>query len=325
LVAACNFLQAAPPNGQDKENKLRLESSAGITTEVERTTTGELKPADLQQASVLAAHLLRDIRETQLAIDGDKLDDAATRLKKAGDLVGIIQKLLPTTKISVVVKDKDGKVLYQDEHQIKMDSIPIMQNVIVVDLLRPLVADKAKAAKEDDTGFQLTDSELVAMQVSVDVDFLARRIHDAEKALKSDQGKAADMLAAAIEDGVDVATAEFAQPLVEVRDALWFAHRAVANHKYAEAKANLATAREQLATYNHLLSPAEQKEASTLANDIQQIENELKNPTPEKHSKLLGGIEQSATRAMRWFGAKRQATPPAAEATAAKPEATKQK
>jgi hypothetical protein len=157
------------------------------------------------------------------------------------------------------------------------------------------------------------------------VDFIARRIRGAEKLLKSDQDKAMDMLLTAIEDGVTVNAAEFSQPLVEVRDALWFAHRALASRKYAEAKANLATAREQLAAYNDSLSPAEQKEAAALSNDIQQIENELKNPTPEKHSKLLTGIEQSATRVMRWFGAKGKTAPPATDSTAAKPDATKQK
>ena len=68
-----------------------------------------------------------------------------------------------------------------------------------------------------------------------------------------------------------MATAEFAEPLVEVRDALWYAHRAVTSRNYAEAKANLATAREQLALYNDLLTPAEQKEAAGLTNEISKL------------------------------------------------------
>ena len=50
LAALAGFVQGAPPNGQ--ENKLRLESSSGIATEVERTASGELKTADQQQASL---------------------------------------------------------------------------------------------------------------------------------------------------------------------------------------------------------------------------------------------------------------------------------
>ena len=140
----------------------------------------------------------------------------------------------------------------------------------------------------------------------MDVDFVARRIRDAERLLKSDRDKASDMLLTAMEEGVTIAAAEFADPLVQVRDALWYAHRAASSRNYAEAKANLATAREQLAVFNDLLSPAEQKEAAALTNEIQQIENELKNPNPtaEKHSKVLTGLEQAANRVMRWFGHK---------------------
>jgi hypothetical protein len=328
LSALVGIAQGAPPSGQ--ENKLTLESSSGITTEVEKTTTGELKVQDQQQASLLAAHLLQDIREAQLAIDDGNLDAASTRLKQASDLVAIIQKLLPVTNVSVTVKDKEGKVLYQDNHLFQPHWIPISQSLVVVDLLRPLVAKKKAAKKEpkgEAAGVQLKDSEIVATQISVDVGFVARRIHDAERLLKSDRDKATDMLLAAIEGGVTTVSTEIADPLVEVRDALWYAHRAVASRNYAEARANLATAREQLTVFNDLLAPAEQKEAATLTNEIQQIENELKNPnpTPERHSKALTGLEQAANRVMRWFGAMGNAVPAAPQPAPSKTEPTKQK
>jgi hypothetical protein len=321
-------LQGAPPTGQ--ESKLKLESSSGITTEVERTVSGDLKPADQQQASLLAAHLLRDIREVQLAIDNGDLGAAETRLKKAGELVAIVQKILPVAKVAVVVKDREGTVLYQDEHVSQPHFIPISQNVMVVDLLRPLVAEKAKASKKptpaEANGFQLQDSEVVATQIAVDVNFVSRRIKEAQRLLKADQDKASDALSAAIEEGVAISMAEFAEPLVEVRDALWYAHRAVASRNYAEARANLATAREQLAALNDRLTPGEQKEAAALANDIQQIENGLKNPTADQHGKALTGLEQAGNRLMRWFAAKgNNTTPPANQGTAAKAEALKQK
>jgi hypothetical protein len=314
MAALAGITQGAQPSGQD--NKLKLESSSGITAEVEKTITGELKKEDQQQASLLAAHLLQDIREAQLAIDDDNLDAAATRLKKASDLAAIIQKLLPVTKVSVIVKDKEGKVLYEDSHLLQPHSIPISQSLVVVDLLRPFVAEKKAAKKEprgEVGGVQLKDSEIVATQVSVDVSFVARRIHDAERLLKSDHDKASDTLLAAIEGGVTTVSAEIADPLVQVRDALWYANRAVASRNYAEARANLGAAREQLMVFNDLLTPAEQKESAALTNEIQQIENELKNPnpTPERHSKTLAGLEQAANRVMRWFGAKGNTAPTA--------------
>ena len=55
-----------------------------------------------------------------------------------------------------------------------------------------------------------------------------------------------------------------------------------------------------------------------LTNEIQQIENELKNQTLDEYSRLLTGIEQSANRFMRWFGSKGKDAPPATDATAAK-------
>jgi hypothetical protein len=305
LLIVSGLLAAKPAKGEPREErvqKVRVESSAGIVTEVERETNGSLQASDAQHASLLAAHLIQDLRDAQLALDDDNAGAAETQLKKAGDLIGIIRRLLPETRIKVSVKDKQGKVLYEDTHVLPLEPIQVAQSVLVVDLLRPII--DAKNNDDEVSGVQLTESEVISTRIVVNVDFIARRIREAQRLLKdkSQLEQAQEALTEAFEDGVKTTTNRLEEPLVEVREALWYAHRAVNSRHYEEASANLATARKHLAIFHDLLPADEQKAVAELQKEIEVLGQQLRNPSLAEAAQTAKAIEQALGRLLRWVG-----------------------
>ena len=84
-------------------------SGKSYKTTIERQSEGELSAEDLHQASLLSSQLLKHLNAAAVdCIDG-KGDSAKPEIEKAQSLAGIVRQLLPTTTVTTIVKDAQGK------------------------------------------------------------------------------------------------------------------------------------------------------------------------------------------------------------------------
>ena len=134
-------------------------SGKNYKTTVERQSEGELSAEDLHQASLLSSQLLTHLNAAAThCIDG-KGDSAKPEIEKAQSLAGIVRKLLPTTTVTTVVKDAQGKEVYRDVQKVQEDQIPIFSGEIAVEVVEPLVeAKKDQAALK---GLKLADADII--------------------------------------------------------------------------------------------------------------------------------------------------------------------
>jgi hypothetical protein len=216
-------------------------------------------------------------------------EKAADDIGKAEELLAIIKRLLPVMKMTVVVKDHDGTKLYEDIREVQPNEIPLLQVSAAIDFLQPIVEAKQQAAEA--TGVKLTRRDLLRAALSLNLRRVEQSLRQANHHLNSrDTERAATTLATLEAEAIDVAVEEEASPLGEIREALVYAHRALSSHNYAEARANLATAREQLALYRDVLPVEDREQMDALAKEIAALDEEITEPNPETHGQTLGRL-----------------------------------
>src|SRR5690349_36709 len=100
-------------------------SGKNYKTTVERKSSGELSSEDLHQASMLSSQMLKHLNAAATHCVDGKGDSAKPEIEKAQSLAGIVRSLLPTTTVTTIVKDGQGKEVYRDEQKVQDDQIPI--------------------------------------------------------------------------------------------------------------------------------------------------------------------------------------------------------
>jgi hypothetical protein len=282
-------------NGADKKaahagtTTHKLTSSNGVTTEVRREVRGKLTEDDVEQVSFLAAHLLQHFDAARGALQGGDPEKAADDIGHAEELLVIIKRLLPVIKMTVVVKDQEGAKLYEDIREVQPNEIPLLQVSAAIDFLQPIVEAKQQAAEA--TGVKLTHRDLLRASLSLNLRHVEQSLRKATHQLNArDTERAASTLAALEAEAIDVTVEQDDSPLGEIREALVYAHRALSSHNYAEARANLATAREQLALYRDVLPDEDQAQMEGLAKEIETLDEEIAQPTPDSHGQTLGRL-----------------------------------
>jgi hypothetical protein len=327
LLACTSGVHAAElqsANGQaadEREITGRTTSSSGITTEVKTETAGELSQEDLRQASLLGAHLMMTIEDARVALDAAEEAQAKDAMRQGLKLVEILRTILPETTQTTRVKDKDGKLLFEDSRQIEADRIPLYAALTKVNFLEPVVEAKKEAA--DVAGMKLADTEFLQTTVTLDLSFVERRINDALRAQDLEQADSA--LARAQSEGLDFSLRREDQPLAEVRDALWYAQRAAATGNYVSARANLGTARQRLTIYRDLMAVDQQAKVVELAGQIEKLEEEIEETAPDTREDVVARIKGMFDQVASWFAkspgeVKAVPGPTSAETTAKSPD-----
>ena len=250
-------------------------SGKNYKTIVERQSEGELSAEDLHQASLLSSQLLMHLNAAALhCIDG-KGDDAKPEIEKAQSLAGIVRKLLPTTTVTTIVKDAQGKEVYRDVQKVQDDQIPIFAGDIAVEVVEPLVeAKKDQAALK---GLKLADADVIHTAVLADLGYIERKLARASQLLNKPEDAAAQ-LALAQNAGIRFTVHKEDSPLVEVQHSLRLAERMVQEKKYEGAKANLAEAKLRLEAYRGLVGAEEAKPAADLEKEIEKVSSEIEKP-----------------------------------------------
>ncbi len=250
-------------------------SGKNYKTTVERHNEGELSAEDLHQASLLSSQMLMHLNAAALhCIDG-KGDSAKPEIEKAQSLAGIVRKLLPTTTVTTIVMDAQGKEVYRDVQKVQDDQIPIFASDIAVEVVEPLVeAKKDQAALK---GLKLADADVIHTAVLADLGFIERKLARAAQLLSKPEDAAAQ-LALAQNAGIRFSVHKEDSPLVEVQHALRLAERMVQEKKYDGAKVNLQLARLRLETYRGLVGSSAAKPAADLEKEIEKVSAEIEKP-----------------------------------------------
>jgi hypothetical protein len=180
-------------------------------------------------------------------------------------------------------------MLYEYTREVQPNEIPLLQVSAAIDFLQPIV--EAKEQADETEGVKLTHRDLLRAALSLNLRQVEQSLRQASHQLNArDLERAAVTLAALEEEAIDVDVEEEESPLGNVREALVYAHRAIRSHNYAEAQANLATAREQLALYRDILPDQERAQVDALAKEIESLDKTIAQPNPEAHGQILGRL-----------------------------------
>ncbi len=273
------------------------EQGSGIKTEIKRKEVSKpLTIEDQHQLSLLGAHLLGQIQQARIAMDGSAPDTALASVKKSLQLAGIIRSILPKTYVTMTVHDKGGKVLYEDSQYIQAEKILVFHMLSEVDKSHLHDADKKRDETKSDA--QNDEKKFVDMDVVLDIGYVERRLKEAEKALPSKVDIAFRVLSDAQTGGTELTLAEFESPLHDAQEAVKSSHEAAERKDYKAAQSNLKIAREHLALYRDIVPPGHHEEIDKLGAEITKAANEITGAS--SHERVANVTKGILDRIKKW-------------------------
>lgn len=263
--------------GQPADSPANMTTGSGkrFQTIVDRKTEGELSPEDFRQVSLLASRIVVHLGHAASHLLDDRTEEARAELEKARTLVGVVREMLPTTTVTTVVRDADGKEVYRYVDKVQDDRIPLFQELIAVNILEPITEAKREAAELE--GLRLADADLVHTSVLLELDFLEGKLNRAMKLVEQKEGteEALTQLRLAQTQGVTFVLNKQDNPLIDAQMALQFAERMVEQQRYEAARANLQLAKNNLALYRSLIGKSEGEPVGKLEQEITQLQAQI--------------------------------------------------
>ena len=182
-------------------------------TTVDRKTEGELTGEDFRQASLLASRVVLHLNKAALCLGGEKNDQARQELESGLSLIGILRRLLPTTTVSTIVFDSEGKEVYRYVDRVQEDTIPLHEGLVAVNTMEPIT--DAKQGEAAVHGVRLADAQLLHTSVLVKLDYVESKLNRALKLLKGKPEDALAQLVLAQSQGIDYVVNRQDDPLVK--------------------------------------------------------------------------------------------------------------
>ncbi len=242
-------------------------------TTVDRKTEGELTGEDFRQASLLASRVVLHLNKAALCLGGEKNDQARQELESGLSLIGILRRLLPTTTVSTIVFDSEGKEVYRYVDRVQEDTIPLHEGLVAVNTMEPIT--DAKQGEAAVHGVRLADAELLHTSVLVKLDYVESKLNRALKLLKGKPEDALAQLALAQSQGIDYVVNRQDDPLVKAQMALQVAERMSEEGREEAAKANLQVAKNYLEFYRGLLPSGKSEHVSKLEGEITKLQSQI--------------------------------------------------
>lgn len=264
---------ASTPQAASAPTSISTGSGNQYKTTVDRKTEGELSAEDFRQASLFTSRIVLHLNKAALCLGGEKNDQAREELEKGLALVGMVRRLLPTTTVTTIVRDKDGKEVYRYVDRVQEDRIPLHEGLIAVNTMEPIT--DAKQGEAAVRGVRLADAELLHTSILVKLDYVESKLNRALRLLKDKPEDALAQLAMAQSQGVDYVVNKQDDPLVKAQMALQVAERMSEEGREEAAKANLQVAKNYLEFYRGLLPAGKSEHVSKLEGEITKLQGEI--------------------------------------------------
>lgn len=301
----------------DTPTNIATGSGKQYKTTVDRKTEGELSAEDFRQASLLSSRIVMHLNKAVAALSDEKKDEARQELERGLALTGVVRGILPTTTITTVVRDSNGKEVYRYIDRVQEDRIPLHEGMIAVNTVEPITD-----AKQDDAavkGIRLADAELVHTSVLMKLDFVESRLNRAIKLLDDKCEDALAQLRLAQSQGMTFLVNKEDDPLVKAQMALQLAERMAEQGREEAAKANLQLAKNHLDLYRGLLPQGKSEHVGKLQAEITKLQAEIGGKDAAKT--IRGFWDRVASWFMREPGETRATT---SESPASQPEKKKE-
>ena len=236
---------------------------------------GELSPEDFRQASLLTSRIVMHLNDAASNLLDERVDEARKELEQAVGLVGVVRELLPTTTVTTVVHDADGKEVYRDVDRVQEDRIPLFEELIAVNVVEPITEAKEEAAEL--AGVRLAEADLLHTSVLVELGYVERKLNRALKLLEEEDNAedAVAQLLLAQSHGVSFDVNKEDNPLLNAQMALQLAERMVEQSREKAAKANLQLAKNYLELYRGLLAKGESEDVRKLQGEITRLQGAI--------------------------------------------------
>jgi hypothetical protein len=270
----------------------------GIKAEVKREQIGKALTAEgHEQVSMLSAHLLSQVQQARIALDANDSNGALQKIKKTLQLAGIIRSMIPKIHITTLVRDVNGKVIYEDVTDVQDDTYVVYHKLSEIDQSR---LAKPEQKGEEKAGLKYQGSEFVDVDVVMDLGYVERRLQEAERLVATEPLEADRALAEAQSSGTSVVTSMFESPLHDAHKAVQFAHESAERHEYKAAQANLNIAREYLALYRDLVPASQHEEVDKLRAEIEKTASEVSGTTENTHAKTTETTQSLLKKIKNW-------------------------
>jgi len=266
---------AEPEQTAAQPTSIATGSGKQFKTTVDRKTEGELSPEDFRQASLLTSRIVMHLNDAASNLLDERVDEARKELEQAVGLVGVVRELLPTTTVTTVVHDADGKEVYRDVDRVQEDRIPLFEELIAVNVVEPITEAKEEAAEL--AGVRLAEADLLHTSVLVELGYVERKLNRALKLLEEEDNAedAVAQLLLAQSHGVSFDVNKEDNPLLNAQMALQLAERMVEQSREKAAKANLQLAKNYLELYRGLLAKGESEDVRKLQGEITRLQGAI--------------------------------------------------
>jgi D-alanyl-D-alanine carboxypeptidase len=225
------------------------------------------------------AQVFQHVDEARRALDASDTKRAQKEIEKGKQALQVIHTILPRTLVHTKTTAPDGKVVYEDDREVRESQIPLFEGMLHTRTLAPILAAKREQQSEsaDVAGVQVVESETAYTEVIADFNVIEAQVNRAVKALEENKPEeAAKALAWAQVQGVDFRYHKEHSPLAEARDAIWLAKRALEENNTLQARTNLNVARQQLELYRQVLPKDQRQDVTQMMTEVSQLEAKLR-------------------------------------------------
>jgi hypothetical protein len=285
----------AEPVAKKAEPPTAITTGSGkqFKTTVERKSEGELSAEDFRQVSLLSSRVVLHLNEAVRSLNDSRSDEVRAQLEKGLALINVVRRLLPSTEVTTIVQDAQGKEVYRYVEHVQDDRVPLHEGLVAVEVVEPISDAKRDAAAVK--GVRLADADLLHTSVLVDLDYVERKLKRALEFLKDKPDDALAQLLLAQSAGISFSVNKQDNPLIAAQLALQLAERMVAQNRPEAAKANLEQAKYQLDLYRGLVAEGDQENVRKLAADITKLQGNI------EKAGAGGDIREFWHRITQWF------------------------
>ncbi|MCO6429887.1 MAG: YfdX family protein [Deltaproteobacteria bacterium] len=273
--------QRDEPRARARSESLQEEGArSGISmdtqTSIERTASAK----DMRAISYAAGRLLVHVDRARTALNQENSDDALRNINQGKTLAKIVENNASVYRVTTSISSGDLK--YSTDERVRSLLIPIYTELERVSIIAPIAAAKqSEQARKDSAKLQrepaakVTDVNLAATSIQLDVATANQQLKQAESAIRQGNLEEADQALERIQQSVAMSYVAVDLPLVQARQNLMLAEAYAQDGRTQDVKRLLQSVADSLEQYAKNADSAKEKEVKSLRDEIENTGQEL--------------------------------------------------